>query len=265
MRKLGILVAVMLLAMVYGVSAALTFVTPASGGTLTDSVTQINVSSTISVEETKWVNLTLYCSDTANSTEIRIATNMTVNVSGPMGTGRQYWNYSQVNINRFVDSANCVLTARDNNSQSGTVTFSIDGTVPACNWTQSSRKAYKPTQKWTVTGTNATSATMQFGSNSYLTMTESAASNFLSTFTYTGAITESTYPLVVARVTDGTNTTTCSLEYVKIDADAEVTKTAIIVTDSGQKTTTTQPGLDPKIIWIGLAAVAIWYYQKKKK
>lgn len=91
--------------------------------------------------------------------------------------------------------------------------------APTCTFVQSSGTTYKQTQVWQVNGgSEATSATITFGSNAAQTMTVSGG-----VASYTGnslSLPAAVYNTVTATVSNGTSTTTCTpLTYVQIKGD----------------------------------------------
>lgn len=136
-------------------------------------------------------------------------------------------------------------------------TFIADSTQPICTHTQLSRTTYNPKQTWVITGTNANSATIKFGSNAAFAMTETS-----DIFSYRGQIPESTYEPVRGTTSDGLNSTICDLNYVRIDAKSTIKQVgaAIATSEGGQKAGT---GTSTTVI-IVIAGLLIWYFYKKK-
>lgn len=258
MRKLEILLVLVAILAISFVSAA-TFVAPGlvNGGVARGSAVYVNISGTKGAfDNVTNCTITGTSALTGDTLTTKIVYNDTTSVWYANGT---------LNTIGEVDAADWILTGTCYNVSYSTstitpITVTIDNTVPECQHNQSSNHAYKPTQTWQVTARNATSAQIAFGGNSPFAMTESS-----DVFSYTGNIPEFTYATVVATSSDGLNTTTCTLQYVKIDVDSEVTKVAILTAGEGQKqTVAAQPGINPVIIWVGLGAVALYMYKKKK-
>lgn len=164
-------------------------------------------------------------------------------------------------------------TAADSETITSITSVTVDNTVPGCifNTALTSNTKYAPTQTWTVNCHNATSATIQFGSNSVLAMTESSDS-----CTYTGtksSVPEGVYPTLQVRTSDGLNSTGCSLNYIEIDLGAPLVAAAaataaaqgakaggVTATGTGGAGTTNNLGF---LVIVGLAAM-FWYMRKKR-
>lgn len=137
-----------------------------------------------------------------------------------------------------------------------TRTFISDNTAPVCIHSQSSRETYNPKQTWTVTGTNSSSATIKFGANDIETMTEAS-----DIFTWTGQLPESTYEPVRGITSDGLNSTSCDLNYVRIDAKSTIKQVGVaIAAQEGQKA----GARSNTAIIVIIVALGIWYIKKKQ-
>lgn len=141
----------------------------------------------------------------------------------------------------------------------------VDNTVPICTHTQTGNTEYKPTQTWTVTCTNATSAKIQFGGRTAETMAESS-----DVCTYTGSgntVPEAIYAEITAVTSDETNTTSCTLNYITIDVDATAKNVAAAMAISGAQKKGEETGTSGgtnTIMWILLIGAGILIAKKKK-
>lgn len=155
--------------------------------------------------------------------------------------------------------ARCINDSNSVVLETGTeVTFKVDNTAPVCTHSQSSRETYNPKQTWTVTGTNSSSATIKFGGNDQEEMIETGSSEV---YTWTGHLPESTYEPVRTVTSDGYNTTTCDLNFVRIDARSTIKQVGVaIAAQEGQKAA----GGTNTIAIVIIAGLLIWYYYKKK-
>jgi len=110
----------------------------------------------------------------------------------------------------------------------------VDNTVPGCSFASglTGNAEYPPTQSWTVSCSNSSAATIQFGSNSPKTMTVSSGS-----CTFTGdkaSVPEGNYALLSTVSNDGLNSSTCSLSSIVIDIGVPLKQVAAILA-AGQK------------------------------
>ncbi len=138
-----------------------------------------------------------------------------------------------------------------------TETFYPDNSVPACVHSQLSRTTYNPKQIWTIDGTNASSATIQFGANALRSMTENS-----DVFTWTGKVPESTYDPVRVITSDGLNETTCDLRYVRIDTKSTIKQIGVAVAAGGQKGAA---GGTSNLAIIAIIGIVLFWYVKKNK
>lgn len=149
----------------------------------------------------------------------------------------------------------------------------VDFTRPDCTHYQSSNTEYSPKQTWTVAGgnasTSATSATITFGSQAARTMAEGAGKTNI--FTWTGDINtlpEGIYDSVVARTSDGTNETVCTLSYVKIDSESTLKSVGgALAGAQAAKLAEADGGMGNKktFFTIMIVGVGLWYIMRKKK
>lgn len=248
-------------ALMFGmVSAAGTFVNPTASSTLGGETVTINV--TCAQPDT--INASITASSTLTGSSL--STTWLYNYS----TANQKVNAS-VDISGLTDATDWVFSgtcyATNGSSETITsVTATVDNTVPVCTWSDptTSSATYGITYTWTVTGTNGTAGTLNFGSNAGKTMTESS-----DTFTLSGYTTEGTYTTVRASISDGTNTTTCDLNYITVDSDSTTLQAAVALAGAqvGAKEAQTKKQQDNMrtIMLVGVAAVAIYYFRKKRK
>ena len=145
--------------------------------------------------------------------------------------------------------------------------ITVQNSVPTCAFASTLKTGgtYKPTQLWSVTCINATRGTIQFGSNTEKAMAESA-----DVCTYTGdkvSVPQGSYSSVTARVSDGTDITSCKLDSIRIDIGASLADIVSIAAASaeGAKAAEAAPSNNNNltiIVIIGLAAY--WYVRRKK-
>lgn len=204
-------------------------------------------------------------------------TKCVISVSSGTITGALTFNTSDGTNNTYCNTTVSTLALEDDGSVTHTFTMTMynesqdaigtactrtfvpDNTVPICTHSQSSRETYNPKQTWTITGTNASSATIKFGSNTAFTMTESS-----DTFTYTGHLPESTYEPVRGTTSDGLNSTTCDLNYVRIDARSTIKQVGVAIAASeGTQKAAAPTGRNTAVIVI-VVGLGLWYYFKKK-
>lgn len=172
---------------------------------------------------------------------------------------------AEIDASDWVITATCHNTSTANYAITSMTGIIIDNAKPGCTHSQSSKTAYEPSKTWTVTGTNAVSATLQFGSNDPYTMTEVS-----DVFTYTtkeGQLPEGTYT-VTGKTSDGLNITTCLLDYVRIDSEAKLVQMAALASQ-GQKgaetTTVTQPKNNNSLAILLIIGAAVYYFISRKK
>jgi len=261
MKKTVILTVLMVL-LALGIASAIPIIKISDGGaasTLSGSMA-INVSDVVSIH-----NGTIVCTSTSTGGTLTINVN---NATAADGNSSELSN-SSFDSRQVVDSNDysCIATVY-NLSTTGTGTtssatvFTVDNTVPTCtfNTAFTSGGEYKPTQTWTVAGLNATSGTLAFGSNAPYGMSEVTSDSF----TYSGQVTEGIYD-VVAKTSDGTNSTTCSLTDVKIDSDtSQIKAIAASAGAAGAKLTTATSG-NSNMIVVVLLGLGVLYWWKKRK
>jgi len=145
----------------------------------------------------------------------------------------------------------------ETNSQSVTAltTVVLDHAVPICTLasSQASNSEYLPTSTWTVTCTNATSAIIKFGSNTY-TMTETS-----DVCSYSAGIHEATTSVTIT-TSDGLNTTDCTEL-----TDVAIKRSKTAATDSTVKKTTKKEADKTVIFGLVAAVLFIGYLRTRKK
>lgn len=225
------------------------------------------------------VNLTGWTDDANTSVAIisagaagcTISGTLTFNSTGHTITNQSYMN-TTVNTLAMKDDTSCTFTMTIKNaSNQATLTtctraYISDNTKPKCIHSQSSKTDYLPSQTWTVTGTNGSSATIKFGANSAFTMNEAS-----DVFTYTATkstLPENTYNPVTASVSDGLNITSCDLDYVTISSKSGLVQVAAAGAASAgakmaEQTVTTSSNRN-LLIGLLLAALVFWYVKRKK-
>jgi len=266
MKRIGLLglTALMLVAL-SGIAAAgtCTFNSPAASATIKGGSALFNVTTTGNTV----VNCTITGSSSASGDSSFVGGTLLNNTGGA--------NEANVTISTLAesDASDWTFTATCNNASNAAVdtctrsSIVIDNTVPTCVASESGSSTYAPSQTWTVTGVNATSATVQFGSNTPYSMSEAS-----DVFTYTGngiTVPESIYT-VSFRTTDGTNLTLCSLSDVLIDKDEPV-KAAAILLASQETKKGAQGGLGglgdigwPILVLVGLGIYLLLNAKKKR-
>lgn len=267
MNKLGILAILVILGMTGMVSAAFTCTVkqPATSGSVSGNVLfnitvagkNNNTVRNCTVTPTSVLTSGSWSVATAYNYSINDAANPYINVTAS--------SKGQPDSNDWIVAATCNNGTETAQACTGTSSVTIDNTVPVCTHVLSSSTSYKPTQTWSITATNATSCTLQFGSNSPLSMNEAS-----DVCTYSGdanTIPQGSYT-VTGRTSDGTNTTSCTLTNVRIDAAATVKQVAVILAQQPKKgaevVTTTAPA-NKNMLYVGLAVLGLILFSKRKK
>jgi len=262
MRKLAIFLILGAVLMALGVSAAV-FTTPTSGGTMKSAAYAFNISD-FPTTHTNVSGCAITCTSGLTASTITNGSTTCTNTTSNATSIRCVYNtYTVTDAADYACSGTCYNGSTTAASSAITsVTAIVDNTLPVCTHSQSSNTEYGPDQTWTVTGINATSATIQFGSNPTRTMIESPAD----TFTYTGNIPETIYQAVTAITSDGTNETTCTLSSVRINREMTGVQIAAAVggASSAEKEAKKQGMLDNPILLGAIALVAILILKKKK-
>jgi len=122
----------------------------------------------------------------------------------------------------FVDANDWSITGTcrngSGNPTTNTITIAntisslvVDNTVPACTLASAmtNDKEYSNSYTWPITGTNAHSATIQFGSSSVLAM-NAVTTGATASFNYLKTVPSVRYPTVQMILTDDRNTTSCT-------------------------------------------------------
>ena len=184
------------------------------------------------------------------------------------------YNSTTVDLGQFLDTQLVTFTWTLKNVSKDTVAtctraYIVDIDKPDCSFASGlvSNDNYKPTQKWTVSCGNASSATLRFGNNNLLSMVESSDS---CTFTGTKSnVPEGSYATLTASTSDGLNTTSCSLSNIRIDSGAPLKEVAVIIAtqDKARKAAESQSAGTGgnNIVIIAIIGLAAWWYVKGKK
>lgn len=275
-KQLGILavMAVMLAGMVWGATCAFQQATT-TAGTASTYIRGAAVNLSVSLTGPFLVG---QINATATKITVNTGTITGALISNATATNGTYFN-TTVSTMALKDDTSYTFTMTVYNVSGTTLatctqTYIPDNTQPTCVHSQSSKTAYSPAQTWTVTGVNASSATIAFGNNAAKSMSEASAGD---SFSYTGtkdSVPQLIYPRVTAITNDGLNTTSCFLEYVEIDEGINVQAIAagIVASQNGQgaKLTSAANAEAAKkqsmsvatVIIIGAAA---WLLLKKRK
>jgi len=196
----------------------------------------------------------------------------TVYVFNATGGGNVSQVNSSVDTVEFADTQLVTFTyTLKNVSQDQVATctgaYIADNSVPTCSFAAGlkSSDTYAPTQKWTVACSNASSATLKFGSNAPLNMVESSDS-----CTFTGdkaKVVEGTYQTLLATTNDGLNTTTCSLSSIRIEIGIPLKQVAALAASGSLPKTGSgsSGGNNNMVVWVIVGAVAIWWARSRKK
>lgn len=213
---------------------------------------------------------------TMNTSYVTIAN--VSNTSNRLHTNLTFGDRYHFGDGSYTFRATCYLNATggaaggEQNGVSSEVTATIDRSNPTCAFDSAlvGSKTYAPTQQWSVTCANATSATLQFGSNSVKTMTKSTDS-----CTFKGdksSVPQTSYALLTAAITDGYETTQCALQSIRIDAGVPLQEIAgiIAIQGSGGKAAGGQPtaangsGSSNMVMLVIIVAAAYWFVRRKK-
>ena len=264
MKKIGILLIPMMILLVGIVMAADTITIGTE--TYIKDVEELTAVVNIDSVGSNCTSINVTISDGTTVTHIGLNTSAAAMYNNSDGDENLSTSWSTLNLS---DDTQYTITMIAINVTNGfilatdTQTATPDNTLPTCSFDGSlaSSTTYIPKQQWAIVGTNASSATIQFGSNAVNTMTETSVGD---NFTYTDSvgITEGIYATVTGITSDGYNTTTCtSLTFVEIDDDATVTQLALIlatnnVADETNNNTT---------LFLGLGALAVILYMRRKK
>lgn len=140
----------------------------------------------------------------------------------------------------------------------------VDNTKPTCTWATglSSGSSYSNVQTWTVTGTNGITATVAFGNNNAVNML--AAYPLFSYTPAIGDVPDNYIYNIKSTVSDGRNTTSCTLQDVSIKGDSTLKQTVTAVAIAEPKKQTTALEGKNLIYIIAGAALVLYLYRKKK-
>jgi hypothetical protein len=251
MKKNFAIFALLFIAIAGMVHGAATFNTPTASGTMTGAY-NINVSGSM-------VNMT-NCSISGSSGAASDTFSLWLyNVTGGTAwmNGTLYTT-NEIDASDWVLSGTCYNLSGSSESVTSISAVIIDNTVPVCNVLGvSNGDEVAPDATWTVTGTNATSATIEFGNNGANTMTESSNGD---SFTFSGHIPEGIYTVKVI-TTDGTNSTTLELQDIDIDAGSTAKQVGVALsTDSESKK---QASSGNFMLFAGVG-IGIYFLLKKK-
>jgi len=221
MKKLGILLMtlVFLIAMggtAYGVA---TISEPQSGDIISgNALLEINTT----LYNTSWCNVSV-SSIVQNFSRYMFANTSNFTIAGASG------NTTNGSINTFFlpDAIDWRLSGTCGNISAGiinteetitAITVTLNNQVPTCTFTGfASDGSYSYKSNWTVTGKNATTGQIKFGSNNYLTMIEgNPAGSEIWNYDTTSIPWDVGSYTITASMGDGTDTTTCSLANVRI-------------------------------------------------
>lgn len=163
------------------------------------------------------------------------------------------------------DASDYVFAGSCSNGTTLTLTsrtgITVDNTAPVCTFvSKESGKEYKDDATWTITGTYGTSGTITFGSNAAITLTESS-----DTFTSTTKVPQGIYT-VNAAISDGYNSTSCELTYVRIvpgDRAALIGAAAVATVQQDEITQQEQQKSQTTTMLIIIAAAAVILFKKK--
>ena len=268
MKKIGILVALMTLLMV-GIASALTYSVVVQNPTASEHVSGVYTFNATIQNDTSIIGNSSNCSimlyymggvNVANSSWSYIGYTGDVAVIGTSNT--------TYNTLKLTDSSIATVYAECRNisnqsigATSSTTTYVIDNTVPTCTFASTlvSKAKYNTEQTWSITGINATTGALQFGSNTPYTLTKSGT-----TFSYSKTVTEGTYKTITASIGDGVNTTTCNLDYITIDSDSTLQQVAIMLASDGQKGEEAQTTNNNTLLF-GAVVLVIYIIWKRKQ
>jgi hypothetical protein len=261
--------------------AGLVSASPSSGVTCTFDQTATTVGTRSTYIDTSAFNLSVTTSGHANSSDnasVMVLTNDITSTEYVSNTtfGDNLTQLSNISVDttEILDTQTVTYTATIKNEDQETVTtctraYVPDNTDPTCNFASGliGSADYPPTQKWTVTCTNAGTANIKFGNNPNLAMTEAGD---VCTFTGSKAtVPEGSYTVNVV-TSDGLNTTGCSLIGVKIDVGVPLKQIgALVATGAFPKEAGgggAGAGNNNALVLVVIAGAAgYWYVNRKKK
>ena len=224
----------------------------------------LNISATATAQANSGENVTvgILSNDVTSTTYVFNSSGGTANVSQVNAS---------VNTAEFVDTQVVTFTWTLKNLSQGTTTtctraYITDNTEPGCSFASvlKNSETYAPTQKWTVSCSNASTATLKFGSNTPINMVESSDS---CTFTGDkGKVPEGTYQTLIATTSDGLNTTQCSLSSIRIEIGIPLKQVAALAASGSLPKTGSgsSGGSDTTVIWVLVAIGLIWWYRNRK-
>jgi hypothetical protein len=265
MRNIGIMAFMALL--VVGIAAAAgSFVAPGASAII-KGVYKINVS-------TDRLNNVTNCTVTISSvlSGSQAATQLLLNRSGDAT-----YNYANASYDtaQLKDASDYVFSAtcRYNQTTTETVTrtgITIDNTVPGCifNSALKDNSQYPSTQTWKVACANATAASIKFGSNAGVSMSES-----YDVCTFTGdtkSVPQGSYSSVQVRASDGYNVTQCVLSNIIINTGslAKQVGGAVALSGAGQKmadAASVSVKNNNALFILVIGGIAAWWFIRKKR
>lgn len=258
-----LLMAILLVSMAYAVC---TFVRPTTSYIYKGNPMRVNATCAVLVNAT---NCTVTASSALTGDSVTIILynkSLTTNTTYLNGT---FDSTARVDASDWIFSGTCTNKTAGLTEALTSVTAIIDNGVPTCTVSTAlaNHGTYAQAQTWAITGTNGTAATITFGTNSPLAMTE-----VTDTFTYLGnaeQIPLGSYPSVVFTVSDGLNSTTCTLTDIVISNGANVIAVGVGLAGEGAKGAEGQAGQaagNANIIYLViLGAIALYFMKKKRK
>lgn len=146
----------------------------------------------------------------------------------------------------------------------------VNNSIPVCTWANPTANSSEqlPTTVWSVTGTNATAGTIQFGNNTNYTLTEGASN--ADVFNYTGnkqSIPMTTYAQIRATMNDGLDTKTCDLKYITIDDGIPLSQIAGVAASAsaGAGAKASSGFANNNMVFLVIVGLAAFWYVRKKK
>ncbi len=242
--------------------------------------TNVNLS-TKDVNDGSLVNMsyiTLYAACPSSVQDANLTIGTVWNISNSTATNFDL-GYANFTFGRdiVIYDGKCSITGTSTRGTNGTAeslislsatTITIDRTVPTCalDSVLVSSETYAPTQTWSATCVNATSATIKFGTNTAIAMVENS-----DLCTYTGdkkSVPQGTYKTLQVTSSDGANTTSCTqLSSIRIDIGVPLKEIAAILASQSEEKAGTGTGTKTNnsmvmIVIFGLAA--FWWVRRNK-
>jgi len=164
------------------------------------------------------------------------------------------------------------------------ITVIVNNGAPTCAFSGlTSGSTYSSTQNWSITGYNATTAFIRFGTNYYLSMTEAGGTVNRASGTEIWSYDPTSLPwdegtyTISAYTTDGTDTTTCTA-LTNVEIDDQATKIDILylnaVANNGASSASTLQATytfgnveikQQTLLYLAIAGVLVWFFFFKKK